>query len=169
MDKMKQEFFMKKALQQAQAALKAGEFPVGCVIADMEKVVAEGVRKGTRGEASNEVDHAEMVALRNLWEKKQPVEAGRLTIYCTMEPCLMCFGAILLSGIRHIVYAYEDVMGGGTGCNLQGLTPLYQNAAVTVVPNVLRAESLALFKEFFSDPTRHYWEGSFLARYTLEQ
>ena len=57
---------------------------------------------------------------------------SHLTIFCTMEPCLMCLGAIMLSGIRKIVYAYEDVMGGGTGCDLSGLKPLYSNNHMSV-------------------------------------
>lgn len=160
---------MEKALQQAEAALKKGDFPVGCVIADAEKVIAAGLRRGTRGTAANEIDHAEIVALRALWERGCPVNADDLTIYCTMEPCLMCFGAIVLSGIRRIVYAYEDVMGGGTGCDLSLLAPLYRSAGITIVPHVLREKSLVLFQAFFRDPAHKYWKDSLLARYTLEQ
>ena len=52
----------------------------------------------------------------------------------------MCFGAILLSGIGKIVYAYEDVMGGGTCCDLTKLTPLYKNRKISIIPNILRKE-----------------------------
>ena len=92
-----------------------------------------------------------------------------LTLYCTMEPCLMCFGATLLSGIKRIVYAYEDVMGGGTRCDLSGLPILYKDTNVTIVPHVLRRQSLELFKAFFLKPENNYWKNSLLAEYTLAQ
>ena len=63
----------------------------------------------------------------------------------------MCFSAIMLSGIGRIVYAYEDVMGGGTGCDRSTLAPLYRNAPLTVVAGVLRERSLVLFQRFFAE------------------
>ena len=81
----------------------------------------------------------------------------------------MCLGALILSGIGTVVYAYEDVMGGGTRCDLKRLTPLYQNHPISIVSNVLRRESLDLFKAYFKDPENAYWRGSLLARYTLDQ
>lgn len=81
----------------------------------------------------------------------------------------MCFSAILLCGIGRIVYAYEDVMGGGTGCDRSGLPPLYRNAQLTVISGVLRTNSLLLFKQFFADPVNRYWADSLLSRYTLAQ
>jgi tRNA(adenine34) deaminase len=162
-------YFMKQALAQAQQALDAGEFPVGCVIADGSSVIAEGARRGSRGEQPNELDHAEIVALKRLSASAPCSDPGSLAIYCTMEPCLMCLGAIVLSGISRIVYAYEDVMGGGSRCPLHELPPLYSAARISIVEGVLRGESLALFRRFFSDPGRLYWKGSLLARYTLSQ
>jgi tRNA(adenine34) deaminase len=168
---MNDEHFMRKALIQAQAALKKGEFPVGCVIVAANTVVASGARTGTAGQMVNETDHAEMVALRQLAESRGsgPFESGDLTLYSTLEPCLMCFGAILLSGIGRIVYAYEDVMGGGTGCDLTRLPPLYREKKVGIIPHVLRSESLMLLKSFFSDPQNTYWRGSLLSEFTLNQ
>jgi len=81
----------------------------------------------------------------------------------------MCFSAIVLSGIGRIVYAYEDVMGGGTGCDLSGLPPLYRNAKLTVISGVMRANSLLLFQRFFADSGNPYWADSLLSRYTLDQ
>jgi tRNA(adenine34) deaminase len=166
---MKEEYFMEIALVQAGEALLKGEFPVGCVIADQREVIATGARQGSAGGRPNEVDHAEILALRNLSAQDRHADKNELTIFSTMEPCLMCFGAIILSGIPNIVYAYEDIMGGGLGCNLINLKPLYRNARIQIVPNVLREKSLLLFKRFFQNPENDYWKGSLLARYTLEQ
>ena len=160
-------YYMKKALAQAEKALAAGEFPVGCVLVYQDKILVTGSRKGTIGDAVNEIDHAEMVALRRLSEINGIIEPGRITAFCTMEPCLMCYGALILAGVGEIVFAYEDVMGGGTGCELSRLNPLYKNSPVSVVPGVLRPESLKIFKAYFSNPANSYWEKSLLAEHTL--
>lgn len=160
---------MKAALDLALGNLRQGEFPVGCVIADGDAVVARGRRTGTAAESGNEVDHAEINALRRLYDTRPGIDRSRLSVYCTMEPCLMCFSAIMLSGIGRIVYAYEDVMGGGTGCDRSTLPPLYRDAQLTVVSGVLRENSLALFRRFFSDSGNAYWAQSLLSKYTLDQ
>jgi tRNA(adenine34) deaminase len=170
-DSMRDEDFMHQALTRAQTALENGEFPVGCIIVAGTAVVASGASRGTTGQMANETDHAEMMALRQLSESRNrlPAESADLTLFSTLEPCLMCFGAILLSGITKIVYAYEDVMGGGTACDLHRLPPLYRNRGLRIVPHILRAESLRLLKTFFADPQNSYWRGSLLADYTLNQ
>jgi len=160
-------YFMKKALDQAEDALAEGEFPVACVMVYQGKILVTGSRKGTIGAARNEIDHAEMVALRRLTEIEDPIDPDKITVFCTMEPCLMCYGALILAGVGEIVFAYEDVMGGGTGCELSRLKPLYKNSPVTVVPDIMRADSLKLFKTYFSNPANNYWKQSLLAEYTL--
>jgi len=160
---------MTAALALARTALSDGDFPVGCVITDGNVVVAEGRRTGTAAGGTNEIDHAEIHALKSLYDDNPAMDRSRLTIYCTMEPCLMCFSAIVLSGIGRIVYAYEDVMGGGTRCDRGGWAPLFRDARVVVVPGLLREDSLQLFQRFFADPGNAYWGDSLLSRYTLDQ
>ena len=166
---MDYEYFMKKALALAENTLAEGEFPVGCVIVSQDKILAVGTRKGTIGEGGNEIDHAEMVALRGLLKREDQIKSGRMTVFCTMEPCLMCYAALILAGVDKVVYAYEDVMGGGTGCELSRLKPLYRDSSISVVPHVMRSQSLELFKTYFSDPANCYWKNSLLAEYTLQQ
>jgi tRNA(adenine34) deaminase len=161
------ETFMKIALAQARTAFEKGEFPVGCILVYRDQVIASGRRTGTTGTRKNETDHAEMVALRRLAQLDLGVEADQITLFSTLEPCLMCYGAAILSGIRRIVYAYEDIMGGGTGCDLDSLSPLYRDAAMAIVGNVLRDDSLQLLKRYFSNPENDYWRNRLLARYTL--
>jgi len=162
------EKWMRLALEQAQAALSKGEFPVGCVITDGEEVVASGSRIASRGGSFNELDHAEIVALRDLSEKRiDRPEKGNLCIYSTLEPCLMCFGAILIAGIRRIVYSFEDAMGGGTACSLEMTGPLYRQPEPRIAAGVLREESLALMRLFFSDPDNRYLKDTLFERYTL--
>lgn len=161
------EDWMHLALAEAAAALEEGEFPVGCVIVRDGVAVARARRRNSGGAHANELDHAEILALRQLLRDFPAADCSRMTAYSTMEPCLMCYAALLLSGIRRIVWAYEDVMGGGTSLQLELLPELYSGMRVELVSHVLRHESLALFQNFFR---RHeYWRDSPLARYTLAQ
>lgn len=168
---MNHETFMRLALQQAQLALSNNEFPVGAVIVAEGEPVAVGRRENSRNETANELDHAEIVALRDLLARRPDIARNTLTVYSTMEPCLMCYSTMLLNGIRTFVYGYEDAMGGGTGLQLAHLTPLYQamEPEVRILPHILRQESLDLFKAFFSSPENNYWQNSLLADYTLAQ
>ena len=166
---MDDEYFMKKALQQARMALAAGEFPVGCVMVYADNILATGAREGTTGDGTNEVDHAEMLALKKLSRLGQNTTMQRVSVYSTLEPCLMCFGALMISGIGRIVYAYEDAMGGGTRCDCTRLPPLYSENQIEIVSGISRSESLDLLKTYFSQTDHTYLQGSFLATYTLDQ
>lgn len=160
---------MRHALKEAQDAFKAGEFPVGCVMVHKGEIVANGKRANSNGKV-NELDHAEMVALRNLYyRERDDLAMSEITVYSTMEPCLMCYSTLLVNGIRNFVYAYEDVMGGGTTLPISSLAPLYRDAKVSITSKILRADSLALFKMFFGCPNNTYLKDSLLATYTLEQ
>ena len=162
---------METALQQAREALAQGQFPVGAVFVSAGEVVATGQRAHSSGKEQvvNEIDHAEILALRSFLAQDTEVEAGSIVVYSTMEPCLMCYATMILNGIRNFVYAYEDVMGGGTNLPLAQLHPLYSEMRVSITPAILRDESLELFQRFFSNPENIYWKESLLANYTLSQ
>jgi tRNA(adenine34) deaminase len=132
-------------------------------------VVAKGSRQGSGEAGGSETEHAEILALRELGKLSSPPPGETLTLYSTMEPCLMCMGAILIHGIGRIVWAYEDVMGGAADLDLAPLAPLYSGRPVEIAGSVRREESLCLFKAFFSGPGNTYWSDSLLARHTLEQ
>ena len=166
---MDYEHFMGEALKEAQKAFGRGEFPVGCVMVHGGRVIARGSRKGTCDGGRNELDHAEMVALRRLAARKEQPEPHGISVFSTMEPCLMCFGALMLHDIGEIVFAYEDPMGGSTACDQSRLSPLYRESSMRVRSGVCRRDSLKLFKAFFADPRNSYWRGSHLAQYTLRQ
>lgn len=160
--------FMTLAIEQAQTAYQKGEFPVGCVMVSEGAVVASGMRANTM-KGISEMDHGEMVALRNVLEGSVTYDISRITVYATMEPCLMCYATLILNGVRKIVYGYEDVMGGGTNLPLSQLNPLYNEMNIEVLGRVMRHESLHLFKQFFKNPANNYWKDSLLAQYTLNQ
>ena len=161
--------YMDEALKEARKALEAGEFPVGCVMVYENKIISRGRRVNSIPPAENEMDHAEIVALRKIYQERPEIDRAKITVYSTMEPCLMCYVTLLLNGIRKIVFGYEDIMGGGTDLDLGALNPLYKEMAVEIIPHVRRSESLTLFRTFFGDADKTYWQDSQLARYTLEQ
>ena len=158
---------MRVALAEAAAALAAGEFPVGVVFVAGGRILVRASRRNSQAQGRNEIDHAEINALRLLLSEHPQVKPGRVNVYSTLEPCLMCYSTLLLSGIRSFVWAYEDVMGGGTNLPLGRLNPLYQAMRVELVGGVRRNESVALFQQFFRK--YDYWQDSLLAQYTLEQ
>ncbi|MGQ9500049.1 MAG: nucleoside deaminase [Dissulfurimicrobium sp.] len=176
------EKWMDMALRLAAMALSNGEFPVGCILVSDGKVVGKGARFNSRGIYANELDHAEIAAIRDYIGRANGVkldnngrrEHPELVAYCTLEPCLMCLGALILNGVKKIVFAYEDVMGGaclplfatGSLCGFRKGS-LYDKACVEVIYGVKRDASLALFKAFFSNPSNSYWRDSPLARYTM--
>jgi tRNA(adenine34) deaminase len=164
----KHEIFMEHALRQARKALIAGDFPVGCVLEYKDKVIATG-RRCNSFDKINEMDHAEMVALRTLLDSECLIDFGQVTLYSTMEPCLMCYSTLLVNGVRKIVYSYEDAMGGGTNLPLTSLSPLYRGLEVEITGGVLRKKGLSLFKDFFSNSGNEYLKNSLLATYTLSQ
>ena len=162
------EVFMRLAIKEARLAFEAGDFPVGCVIVQEGKVVATGRRQNSSA-GINELDHAEIVALRTLFEGNPQADASLLTVYSTMEPCLMCYATMLVNNISNIVYGYEDAMGGGTNLPLAVLAPLYSSRKVEITGSVLRPECLALFQQFFRAEASDYLQDTLLARYTLSQ
>lgn len=167
--KMDYEFFMQMALEEAQQALVRKEFPVGCVMVYEDSVLVTGARHHSAPENQNELDHAEMLALRRLVELGGKIDRSKVVVFSTLEPCLMCYAALIVNGIRHIVYAYEDVLGGGTGLELTNLNPFYKEMNVVIVPGILRHGSLGLFNKFFSDPCNDYLKGTLLAEHALRQ
>ena len=165
------EHYMRVALEHAEDALRNKEFPVGAVFVHKGEIVATGRREKSQEQLGvvNEVDHAEILGLRSLLAQYPEISPAEVSVYSTMEPCLMCYSTMILNGIRTLVYAYEDVMGGGTNLPLEQLNPLYQEMKVDIVPHVLRSESLKLFQQFFADPENEYWKDSLLSSYTLSQ
>lgn len=171
MDAKDYEYYMELAIDQGRQAYDAGEFPVGCVIVQDGHVLASGARLGTRSDRAffSETDHAEIRALRALEDEGIGFDPQKAVVFSTMEPCLMCLGAIIIAGFKKIVYAYEDAMGGAASCDLSRMNPLYADSRVEIISGVLRQKSLDLFYDFFNKESNQYWKNSTLETYTLQQ
>jgi tRNA(adenine34) deaminase len=173
------ELWMARALELARQALDAGEFPVGAVIVHEGQVVAEGHRLNSRDAACNELDHAEILALRHWIEAGSPGR-GEAICYSTLEPCLMCTGALIINGIGGICFSMEDVMGGGCGLDFDGpfswahlsnrrdgINHMFKGFGSRITGGIMRDESLDLLRRFFSSPENSYLKQTQLARYIL--
>jgi tRNA(adenine34) deaminase len=117
------ELFMRRAIELALLAEREGNLPVGAVVALHGEVVAEG-RSAIWVPRFDATRHAEMEALRavsqELWQS-----SDKMTLYTTLEPCLMCFGSILLHGIGRVVFGSSDRYGGASSV-LAHLPPFFQ-------------------------------------------
>jgi tRNA(adenine34) deaminase len=136
------EYFMKKALQEAEMAFEKGEIPVGAVIVVADKVIA---RTHNLTELLNDVTaHAEMQAITSAANFLGGKYLKDCTLYVTLEPCQMCAGALYWSQISKIVFGASDTHRGYEKLGTQ-LHP-----KTTVVRGVLAEEAADLMKRFFA-------------------
>ena len=100
------EYFMKKAYCEAKKAYKNDEIPVGCVIVCENEIVACGYNKKER--KNNALMHAEIIAIDKACRKLGSWRLDNCDIYVTLEPCMMCMGAIIESRIRNVYYGAKN-------------------------------------------------------------
>lgn len=102
--------YMQIALKQAQKAYKKGEIPVGCAIVYKNKIIATAYNK--KEKSKNSINHAEILCIKKACKKLKNWRLENCTIYVTMEPCMMCAGAIKESRISKIVYGMKNLNTG---------------------------------------------------------
>lgn len=136
---------MKAALREAQYAYHAGEVPVGAVVVWGSRIIARGHNQVER--LNDSTAHAEMIALTSAFNELGSKYLMEATLYVTVEPCLMCCGALYWSKIGRIVYGASDVKNGyrrSTGENW----PFHPKTEL--VHGVLAEEATRLMKDFFA-------------------
>ncbi|SIS37256.1 tRNA(adenine34) deaminase [Zobellia uliginosa] len=134
-------YYMKKALQEAEAAFEKGEVPIGAVIVIEDRIIA---RAHNLTEQLNDVTaHAEMQAITAAANFLGGKYLQNCTLYVTLEPCQMCAGALYWSQISRIVYGAKDEQ---RGCGVMG-TKLHPKTKM--LGGVLEQEASALIKRFF--------------------
>ncbi len=140
--------FMNRALELAQKAYDIGEVPVGAVIVKDNKIIGEGYN--FREAKKNALGHAEIMAIN---EACQYVDNWRLdgcTMYVTLEPCIMCTGAIINSRIERVVYSLIDFKAGGMGGKID-LLNIGLNHTVDTIMGIGEIESSKLIDKFFKE------------------
>ena len=138
---------MRHALKLARKAQELGEVPVGAVIVKGDDVVAEG---WNRPIASHDPSaHAEMVAIREAAAATRNYRLGGLTLYVTLEPCVMCAGAIIHARVERLVYGADDPKAGGVKSVYDVIANPKLNHKPVFTGGVLAAECGAILQEFF--------------------
>jgi len=139
---------MDLALEQARKAEKAGEVPVGAVIVDANgNVIARGFNQPIS--THDPTAHAEIVAMRAAARTIENYRLTGLTLYCTMEPCVMCAGAIVHARIQRLVYGAADARAGATGSIYNVVSDSRLNHQVVVVAGIREFECREIVQTFF--------------------
>jgi tRNA(adenine34) deaminase len=141
------QYFMQLALEEARKALPYGDVPIGAVAVRDGMVIGRGYNR--READGDPTAHAEMLAIR---EAAQVVGEWRLenvTLYCTLEPCCMCAGAMVLARLPRLVYAAIDPKAGCAGSIVDVLRHPALNHRVDVFVGVEADAASALLREFF--------------------
>lgn len=138
---------MRLALEEARLALLTADVPIGAVAVLGDAVIGRG--RNRREADQDPTAHAEMLALREAAQGVGHWRLNEVTLYCTLEPCTMCAGAMVLARLSRLVYAAPDPKAGmgGSLLNLLDYPPL--NHAVTVERGLLADEAGELIREFF--------------------
>lgn len=139
------EHFMREALKQAKLAYEAGEVPVGAVVVWDGKIISRGHNQVEQ--LNDSTAHAEMIALTAAFNGVGAKYLPEATIYVTVEPCLMCCGAMYWSKIGRIVYGAGDIKNGYRKTTAQNW-PFHPKAELS--HGVLAEECAQLMKDFFA-------------------
>lgn len=145
--KTNDEKYMLLALKEAQLAFDIGEVPVGAVIVKDNKVIAKAHNlRQTKRQATN---HAEILAINKACKKLNAWILEDCTIYVTLEPCLMCAGAIIQARMKRVCFGANEPKFGALG-SLTDISKIPNiNHQIEVTGNILENESSNLLKSFF--------------------
>jgi tRNA(adenine34) deaminase len=142
------EEFMRQALTLARRAAQSGEVPVGAVVAQEGAVL--GVGYNSPVSSGDPTAHAEILALREAARTAANYRLPGATLYVTLEPCVMCAGALVAARIARLVFGARDLRFGGIRSKFRIADSELLNHRVEIAEGVLAAEATALLQEFFS-------------------
>ena len=139
--------WMRQALAAAREARERGEVPVGtCIVAREEILAVAGNRTRTDGDPTA---HAEIVALRAAAGKLGNYRLTDALVYSTIEPCVMCAGALIQARVKRLVYGARDERAGAVESHFRVCDTDFLNHRIEVVTGVLETECRELMQEFF--------------------
>ena len=144
--------YMKAALKQAEKAIAIGEVPIGAVIVYEDKIIARGYNR--RNTDKTTLAHAEIACIKKACKKIGDWRLEGCTLYCTLEPCQMCAGAIIQSRIDRVVIGTTSPKSGCGGTLLNILQNPDFNHQADVLYGVMREECTEILQRFFKDLRR---------------
>jgi tRNA(adenine34) deaminase len=144
--KLSDEYYMQQALKEAQKAYEDDEVPIGAVIVMHDKIISRGYNQVEK--LNDSTAHAEIIALTSAYNFLGSKYLPEAVLYVTIEPCLMCAGALYWSKIGKIVYGANDEKNGAFSVLKNGKKILHPKTEI--VSNLCKDECAALMKNFFS-------------------
>ncbi|KAF0188459.1 MAG: cytosine/adenosine [Desulfobulbaceae bacterium] len=141
--------FMRIALDQARQAAKSGEVPVGAVLARGEILLAVAANRPIANQDPSA--HAEILAIRQAAQKTGNYRLPETTIYVTLEPCIMCMGAILHARIQRLVFGALDPKTGAAQSRYTIGTDDLLNHRLEITSGILEVECSQMLKDFFRE------------------
>lgn len=146
---MDDQFYMMLAIKEAKQAQRMGEVPVGAVIVDeAKKVIGHGYNAPIS--TCDPTCHAEITAIRMAAQRRKNYRLPGTTLYVTIEPCIMCMGAIIHSRIKRVVFGASDPKWGAV-CSLYRMADDHRlNHTPEVVSGVCEEQTRNLMKHFFT-------------------
>lgn len=151
------EHWMSQALREAKAAYREGETPVGAVVVHQDRIIGRGHNQTER--LQDATAHAEMIALTAAASALGSWRLLSCTLYVTVEPCLMCAGAVLLSRIPRVVFGARDAKFGAVRSLYQVGSDARLNHSFEVKEGVRADEAKALLQSFFRKRRKKVKEG----------
>jgi len=144
---MKKEFLMREALVQAKKALKKGEVPIGAVVVLGDEIIGRGYNQPIT--MKDPTAHAEIIALKEASNRLENYRLNEAIIYTTLEPCLMCAGALVHARIKKVIFAAQDTKSGVVVNNGGLIQSEFLNHKVSFEGGILEKEASKLLKDFF--------------------
>ena len=144
---MKKELLMKEALVQAKKALKKGEVPIGAVVVLGDEIIGRGYNQPIT--MKDPTAHAEIIALKEASNRLENYRLNEAIIYTTLEPCLMCVGALVHARIKKVIFAAQDTKSGVVVNNGGLIQSEFLNHKVSFEGGILEKEASKLLKDFF--------------------
>ena len=139
--------FMKEAIKEAKKAELIDEVPIGCVIVKDDRIVVRG--HNVRETKKTPLGHAEIIAIDKASKKLGAWRLQDCDIYITLEPCIMCAGAIIQSRIRHVYYGAKDPKGGAIESSINVLEAKSINHHPEITSGILEEECSNIISQYF--------------------
>ena len=139
--------YMLEALTEAELAKLEDEVPIGCVIVKNDQIIARAHNQ--REVTNNPLGHAETLAIKKASKILNDWQLVDCDLYVTIEPCIMCGGAIIQSRIRKVIYGAPDLKGGAFGGSINILDAQNINHRPEIVKGILEEECTKIIKDYF--------------------
>ncbi|MEO0226070.1 MAG: tRNA adenosine(34) deaminase TadA [candidate division WOR-3 bacterium] len=146
------DYFMSEALKEAEKAFAEDEVPVGCIMVLDNRIISRGHNQIER--LKDATAHAEMIALTSAANHLGNWRLKGVTVYVTIEPCIMCASALVLARVKKIIFGARDKKFGGCGSVFNIANERKLNHRIAVVEGICREKAERLMRDFFKKKRR---------------